>query len=306
MLPDEDAWWSMQELNARYADAGMEFAEQMGRENPSAWKSVEVRAALKGHLASEIAHDTRLSAETVSEFISSWASSSSDINVYSLAMQIAAAELFDLSTTPFIEDAWKEVGGVLESVPYEVTSPAMTERLPAARQIVRAVYERTQSWLRVRGIEKVTLGRGQSWSHQKVPGELAAGSQEMIGEDRWLGEANFEQNPLSSWSIDPNTARQFSTTRPKDSYYEELHIAVTMWAEVPAERIISTPFTGPGCLTESEFLVAGGKMPVHFRGAAISSRRGVGSEVRLDRIRHHLNPWWQLGREQEESGQHPS
>jgi len=69
------------------------------------------------------------------------------------------------------------------------------------------------------------------------------------------------------------------------------NVSITMWAEVPAKRIISTPFTGPGCLTESEFLVAGGKMPVYFRGARMA--RGIGAQDIKDTglARVHLNPW---------------
>ena len=84
---------------------------------------------------------------------------------------------------------------------------------------------------------------------------------------QWDDEVSFQQNPLSSWSSDARTASAFAERSGDESIAQA---AVVMYAEVPAERIVSTPFTGFGCLTEQEILVAGGPTEVFARAVGRS------------------------------------
>ena len=56
-------------------------------------------------------------------------------------------------------------------------------------------------------------------------------------------------NALESWTLDYGTARAFGTKRRGQG--------LIMFSRIPAERIWATPFTGPGCFGESEYIVIG-------------------------------------------------
>ncbi|KKK49072.1 hypothetical protein LCGC14_3138760, partial [marine sediment metagenome] len=174
----EFAWRHMQALNRGYESAGEEFAAAM-HVDAKDWKIQSVRSDLKKSLVGEIAFHTKIREGVVAEFISSWATSSSDANSYSLAMQAAASQLFNIPMTDFIRDSWNELK-MLPSVYWnlgredEQGDPQVPKKFMVmdATQILRHVYERTQEWLKERGITKVTLGRGQNWSGDEVPPEL--------------------------------------------------------------------------------------------------------------------------------------
>jgi len=67
------------------------------------------RQSLKDNIAKTLSKQTGLSYNTVNKYIASWAESSSDHNPHSVAMQVAAAELFGLEPTPYITDAWEQL-----------------------------------------------------------------------------------------------------------------------------------------------------------------------------------------------------
>ncbi|KKK60770.1 hypothetical protein LCGC14_3021040 [marine sediment metagenome] len=73
---------------------------------------------------------------------------------------------------------------------------------------------------------------------------------------------------------------------------------VTMWSEVPAKNVISLPFTGPGCLTEHEFLVKGGKSPTHYRAMTLDAYLNRAGEPHGSEA--YLNPWAEMYRDDAE------
>jgi hypothetical protein len=72
------------------------------------------------------------------------------------------------------------------------------------------------------------------------------------------GPVNFQLNPLSSWTSNPTIATTFAIPVGRNT-------AVTLFAEIPASRIVATPFTGLGCLPEYEWVVASGAVTPWMR-----------------------------------------
>jgi hypothetical protein len=64
--------------------------------------------------------------------------------------------------------------------------------------------------------------------------------------DELMRQGEVQQQPVSSWSVDINTADDFGEN------------GLRLGAYIPASRIWSTSFTGLGCLNEQELLVLGG------------------------------------------------
>ncbi|KKK60771.1 hypothetical protein LCGC14_3021050, partial [marine sediment metagenome] len=140
------------------------------------WETQSVRSDLKASIAEEISSHTKIREEVVAEFISSWATSSSDHNAWSLSLQMAAARLFGIESTPFVEESWAQVSPDPsyrdDKYGEEHNKKAKEGMIMDATQILRHVYSRTQEWLKERGITKVPLGRGQNWHGDEVPPEL--------------------------------------------------------------------------------------------------------------------------------------
>jgi hypothetical protein len=65
--------------------------------------------------------------------------------------------------------------------------------------------------------------------------------------DELMQQGRVQQQPISSWSVDINTADDFTDGS-----------GLRLGAYIPASRIWSTSFTGLGCLSEKELLVLGG------------------------------------------------
>ncbi len=109
------------------------------------------------------------------------------------------------------------------------------------RDLVRSMYDQTQTLLREKGFkpgDKIRLRRGGAFS-SSVAGNLSKGDTVPI-----VG------NAMESWSISERVATTFAFGASGD-------VAVVFEMDVPVEQIISTARTGFGCLTEGEFLVMG-------------------------------------------------
>ena len=97
------------------------------------------------------------------------------------------------------------------------------------------------------GVKELYLGRGIGGPEFKALPEIEdyASRKEASGAGSFYTEAiDFKSNPLSSWSTQSQIFAQWRD--------------YVLFAKIPASRIISTAFTGPGCLNESEFIVIGG------------------------------------------------
>jgi hypothetical protein len=100
------------------------------------------------------------------------------------------------------------------------------DQRPAVRALVRAVHASTQAWLSTRGIERATLWRAEQAS--QPPG---------------LAPVHPVRSPLASWStrFDVLHAWCSGDTWPLETNGPRRRLLL---ADVPAARIISTPWTG--------------------------------------------------------------
>lgn len=101
-------------------------------------------------------------------------------------------------------------------------------------ELARAQYEETQELLSSAGVNAVKLYRGTTNRSGLLPIPDSLG-----------GTVKSQLSPLSSWSTDEDIADRFSGRGP---------IAEAFF---PRQRIFSTPFSGFGCLKESEFVILG-------------------------------------------------
>jgi hypothetical protein len=165
--------------------------------------------------------------------VDTWASSSSDSNTKSIALQRAVARRFHVhdNTKDFVQTSVsQEADELLEK--YGDFFDAFVD----------SVYENTQNFLK--DVDKITLYRGVHWGDdpKDMPDELR-----QPGFDYAWGAA-VELNPLSSFSSDLWTAAVFAGER---------HTSRVLAVTVPRDRIFSTFLTGPGCTGESEIVVLG-------------------------------------------------
>ncbi len=181
-------------------------------------------------------------ANPVRGYVHEWANSSGDNRARSVAMQRAAAAEFKLKShaSPYGPDALHDSDDVLASEGV------------AMRDFLRAQYDETQAWFKERGITHVTLYRGV-----KVPKES------------WregFGATDAELSALSSFTTDIGVAESFARGGPGGWIPGTKPTMIA--CDVPVDRILSTPFTGFGCLGEREVVVLGGPARVYAYGWA--------------------------------------
>lgn len=175
--------------------------------------------------------------------VSAWARSSSDTDPISLQLQEAAVEEFGLEGhTSFHVEALDEMKSLYEGSSH---SPIWNDQQKAgARKFLRAQYDLTQEMFKRHGISEVTLYRGMAWGpadYEKAGRPVPLGTTGEI--------TRVRTNPLSSYSYSFDTAVGFA------SKYD---IQAVLGTKVDVKRILSTPFTGAGCLSEGEMVVIGG------------------------------------------------
>src|SRR3990167_8201342 len=203
--------------------------------------SAETRSSLKTKVVGDIAARSGLSLRRVNEFVKTWALTSSDNSLDAIALQYVAGRKFNVSLTGFIDGTADAFARGREGSAWRLAT-AESERF------LDAVYAQTQEMLARWGIKEFYLGRGISGSEfTSLPEVLEYKRKQAavrMGRRFYTEDIDFKSNPLSSWSVD---AKVYGTW---DSH--------VLFAKVPASRILSTPFTGFGCLNEFEFVVVGG------------------------------------------------
>jgi hypothetical protein len=165
-----------------------------------------------------------------SNLVSQWAATSGDTSRMSIMMQLAAREEFGLQGTTL----WWEkeaLAGAKELMKIHGTS---------ARKFLRLMYEDTQAHLKKMGLKTVRVARG-----------FRGGNEEILSTVKNpLYKTRVQMQPMSSFSSDLGVAQGFADVD---------YVGSMFFAEVPIERILSTPVTGFGCMSESEFVVLGAK-----------------------------------------------
>lgn len=191
--------------------------------------------------------------DTVDRALAQWSTSARDQDPYSLALQLAAAEEFDLP-----KDSAEQMAIGVGSYTMERTLNVLRDphvrapwSSPMLRPMLRAMYEHTQEELKQAGVELVTLFRGIRPTSHESGSETMPWMQQMDYDPekghRPRREQAFLQNPLSSWSSSIHVATEFAGPR-----------GAVLTATFPPERILGTARTGFGSLPEFEWVVMAG------------------------------------------------
>jgi Dinitrogenase reductase ADP-ribosyltransferase (DRAT) len=191
-----------------------------------------------------------------------WMSSASDSSPLSWGLQFAVADRvgLDVSESEQFLAGHPELSGSSYTSLLGISTPtegwaSTVEQAraiadsPVTKAYVDQVYNDTQALLKSQGVTEISMFRG------------VGGINELSGTEGT--EQHVGLNPVSSFSLSSDTARTFAESS-SDAFGEHGYILETT---VPAERIFSTSFTGPGCLGETEMIVTGGPTDVRVSAA---------------------------------------
>lgn len=181
------------------------------------------------------------------QYVDTWAVSAADSDPTSLGLQQATADVLNAESGSFdvhLADFRGET--------------AYAHERATMQAFVQGEYDRTQAFLKENGITEVTLHRGfVSASSYPEPGAQP-----------------IDMNPASSWTVDRDTAVEFSYQEngPENGSGNQFSYVLTM--TVPASDIISTARTGQGALHEGEVLVRNQPNAVAYWGSASAEYPG--------------------------------
>ena len=174
------------------------------------------------------------------ELVRQWQVTSNDSNPLSLRIQDVAREVFGLDDALGWTSPGRGRSGIAtadETAPLPI-SPAQKKLLTA---FVQAQYDQTQKYLEQKGVKKLKVYRG--YFDNSLVDELEI----MAADSGYDGDSGIsdtlELRPLSSFSIDPETAIAFGP--------------IIIESTIDAKDILALPLTGSGCLDESEVIVLG-------------------------------------------------
>lgn len=194
----------------------------------------------------------------VSELINGWAVTSGDKNVQSIAMQLAAKKEFGLEGPSL----WWNKAALKEATKLFEKDEIIL------RRFLREMYSDTQEHLAKQGLKTVRVSRGYKGN---IGIDLATKANKIL-------KADVQLQPMSSFSSDLKSARIFSLSTDKRQ--------TILFAEVPANRILSCPVTGYGCLDEVEWVVLGSQKA--------KSERVFASVLEMRKKRPDIENWGQL------------
>ena len=115
-----------------------------------------------------------------------------------------------------------------------------------ARAVVTAQYRATQQYFAEHGVTEITVSRGMMFRPERVPSWVPADRH-----DRQIGSVPL--NPLTSFTTRAAVASAFAKRE-----WDGDHVSVRIHGTIPVDRVLSTPRTGMGCLSESEVVVLAG------------------------------------------------
>jgi len=205
----------------------------------------------------------------------SWANSAGDHSPTSWAIQRCASELFGtedpeipdgelpLTNGNFSVFTLKEETGII----YKRDSVMM-------KAYLRACYSETQEILAKNGITSMKVCRGFKLNNQLImeSGQLVVKDENSPNPYKAsVGVSLVTSNPLTSWA---------TTLLQADKFAGET--GIVMSAEIPADRILSLPCSGPGCFAEDEVLVIGAEgFPVNVTPGGLLGAQGTGGQLKL-------------------------
>ncbi|CAB5220238.1 hypothetical protein UFOVP238_4 [uncultured Caudovirales phage] len=190
-------------------------------------------------------------------YIDQWAESSGGVSPLSWAIQKTASDTFDV---PY--------SGPDESLvtKKKINKAYVDHRVPIT-SFLNACYEQTQVELKKAGVTEVPMYRGYNTPVSSIDDKEGASIIENCKHDK-QAEVDVDCNPLTSWSTSEDIAEQFAgfvqskvTSSDASSMSRKnaiTNVPMVLYANVPAERILSIPCSGMGCYNESEAVVVGG------------------------------------------------
>ena len=231
--------------------------ERAGTEQGQAWARNDYRRITGTRADPEWSDEELYLRARAAVQVSHWASTSSDESSEAWALQWAAAERWGGAAALERMEMSEEVGRFIEEGRW-----ALEKDGPWYHAFLDTMYQRTQADLQAKGITEVVVARGMKWGDDgfgslsgamEIPGwvdRLAPAG----GESRTTTLGNMTSNPLSSWSMSKYTAQAFA--EPDFDAVGVVSMVTVM--KVPASRVLSSPFTGLGCLSELELVLVGG------------------------------------------------
>jgi SPP1 gp7 family putative phage head morphogenesis protein len=196
--------------------------------------SVHVYRKDSGYVSGKDLTDQVTREHAASVLIQTWAGTSNDKSIRSLAIQHAAEQEFGLTNVA----PWPVEDDVLANY----ISQAVAQHGDIYRKFLRAQYNLTQQDLKERGITSVNLSRGMRFDYDTRPEWIKGVSSGDVIQSPSL-------RPLSSWTVNASTANSFAQNSSH---------AVVIKATVPASAILSWPRSGFGCLSEYELVTLAG------------------------------------------------
>lgn len=175
--------------------------------------------------------------DAVSHYVAKWAGTSNDSSAESLAMQDAVQREFGLKDA----EAWAPPANAPLSLESNIKDYTQKNG-DMYQNLFRTVYNNTQKTLQNQGIGSIPVCRGFAWEN----GEIRTNIPVPIWAEK-NGESEVPLRPMSSFSTDNDTAKEFAGE----------HGAV-IYGHIPTNRILSLASTGPGCLSEHEIVVLSG------------------------------------------------
>jgi GNAT superfamily N-acetyltransferase len=184
--------------------------------------------------------------KAASILVAQWAETSNGSDLVSHALQIAAAEAFNMPAGSWAP--WKAQGkdaqttkDVLENAEYYYGIHSSV-----LKDFLRTMYDNTQQELKNQGIKHLLVYRGTGVDQEAVKIDTGI-------EYNGIGDAEIIQRPMSAWAWLHGDAFNFATSRLQE------RAGMFMGTIVPVEQVLSIPGTGFGCFEEAEVVLLAGR-----------------------------------------------
>ena len=204
-----------------------------------------------------------------------WAKSSNDHDLRSLTLQEAAAEEFGIEMSPWQKgrvaimrteraqqlEEGKAVNYMNDRMTIdEYAFGSNPEMKGNTKKVLRAMYDKTQAEFKAAGITHLDLYRGMFIVEDHPSPLYEELARRRRNNESFTAKESFKvqgANVLESWSSNTDIADGFSGRGALGGTTVGGKVigSITVRMRVPVERIVSTPGTGLGCLTEQEFVI---------------------------------------------------
>lgn len=184
--------------------------------------------------------------KAASIFVAQWAETSNGSDLVSHALQIAAAEAFNMPAGSWAP--WKAQGKNAQTTKDIIENAEYYYGIHSSvlKDFLRTMYSNTQQEFKDRGIKHLLVYRGTGVDEEAVRIDTGI-------EYNGIGDAEIIQRPMSAWAWLYGDAFNFATSRL------QYRAGMFMGTIVPVEQVLSIPGTGFGCFEEAEVVLLGGK-----------------------------------------------